>query len=394
MNILQVIRSLNPGLGGTVEVLRQSGEAMLAAAHHVESASMDAPAAGFLSRYPFPTHALGPGIGTYGYSSRFKAWLRENAARYDCVLVHGIWAYHSLATWQVLRSTSVPYLVFTHGMLDPWFKRRYPLKHLKKWLYWPWADYRVLRDAKAVLFTCEEERRRARESFWLYRCNECVVNWGIPYYSSGDPAAQKQAFLERYPELRGKRLALFLGRIHPKKGCDLLIEAFAAVLGDQPDWHLVIAGPDQVGLQEELVGLARKRNIANRITWTGMILGNVKLGAIQASEVFVLPSHQENFGIVVPEALSCGLPALISKSVNIWREVEQDGAGIVAHDDFEGTCSLFRQWLAMTEAEREMMKARAFECFRNRFEIGEATGALLRELKAVAKGPGAAVSFD
>jgi glycosyltransferase involved in cell wall biosynthesis len=393
MNILQVIRSLDPALGGTVEVLRQSGEAMLASAHRVESASMDAPAAGFLSRYSFPTHALGPGIGTYGYSPHFKPWLRENAARYDCVLVHGIWAYHSLAAWQVLRNTNVPYLVFTHGMLDPWFKRRYPLKHLKKWLYWPWAEYRVLRDAKTVLFTCEEERRLARESFWLYRCNERVVNWGIPY-SGGDPAAQKQVFLEQYPELRGKRLALFLGRIHPKKGCDLLIEAFASVLGDQPDWHLVMAGPDQVGLQEQLVRLARTRNIADRITWTGMILGSVKLGAITAAEVFVLPSHQENFGIVVSEALSRGIPALISKSVNIWREIEQDGAGIVAHDDLEGTCSLFQQWLAMTGAERETMKARACECFRNRFEIGEATGALLRELKGVAKWPGAPVKFD
>ena len=89
---------------------------------------------------------------------RLLSWLRENATRYDAVIVNGIWQYHSYATWLALHRSETPYFVFTHGMLDPWFKRRHPLKHLKKWLYWPWADYRVLRDAQAVIFTCEEER--------------------------------------------------------------------------------------------------------------------------------------------------------------------------------------------------------------------------------------------
>ena len=78
-------------------------------------------------------------------------------------------------------------------MLDPWFKKQYPLKHLKKWMYWPWAEYRVLRDAQAVLFTCEEERVLARESFWLYRCNEVVVSYGTAK-PKGDPEVELQEF--------------------------------------------------------------------------------------------------------------------------------------------------------------------------------------------------------
>jgi glycosyltransferase involved in cell wall biosynthesis len=119
----------------------------------------------------------------------------------------------------------VPYFVFTHGMLDPWFKRHYPLKHLKKWLYWPWGEYRVLRDARALMFTCEEERRLARESFWLYKANECVTNYGTAR-PEGDSEKQREAFLSEFPELRGKRVLLFLGRIHEKKGCDILIQSF------------------------------------------------------------------------------------------------------------------------------------------------------------------------
>ena len=99
-------------------------------------------------------------------------------AQFDAVIVHGLWQYSSFGVWRALAGTDTPYFVFPHGMLDPWFKRTYPAKHFKKLLYWPWAEYRVLRDAAAVLFTSEEERRLARESFALYRAREVVVNYG------------------------------------------------------------------------------------------------------------------------------------------------------------------------------------------------------------------------
>ena len=102
-------------------------------------------------------------------------------------------------------------------MLDPWFKRQYPLKHVKKWLYWPSAEYRVLRDASAVLFTSEEERRLARRSFWLYRCNEMVINYGTAA-PPADDGASADRFRRAFPSVGDKRIILFLGRIHEKKG--------------------------------------------------------------------------------------------------------------------------------------------------------------------------------
>jgi glycosyltransferase involved in cell wall biosynthesis len=256
-------------------------------------------------------------------------------------------------------------------MLDPWFKRQYPWKHLKKWMYWPWADYRVLRDARAVFFTSEEERLLARSSFWLYRCNEVVVGYGTAG-PSGDPAAERAEFFSFYPELQGKRLALFIGRIHPKKGCDLLIEAFAKVLGSNADWRLVIAGPDQVGWQSKLKHRAEQLGVASRITWTGIIHGAMKWGALQAAEFLALPSHQENFGIVVAEALAAGAPTLISNKVNIWREVEAAGAGIVAPDTLEGTCRLLQNYVDLPGTEQQAMRVRARQCFAEYFDIEKA----------------------
>ena len=380
MKILQVVSSADLAYGGIIEGTRQTSEVLAQMGHHVEVASADDPACPWLRDFPFQVHALGPGKSAYQYASRMIPWVRENAARFDAVIVNGLWQHPGFAVRRALRGTRIPYFVYTHGMLDPWFKRTQPLKHLKKCLYWPWGDYRVLRDAKAVLFTCEEEKLLARQSFGLYRANEVVVSYGTAG-PTGDAGAQKAAFLACHPELQGKRLLLFLSRIHPKKGCDLLIEAFAGVAATDPALHLVMAGPDQTGWAAELARRADALGVADRITWPGMLTGDVKWGAFRAAEAFVLPSHQENFGIAVAEALACGLPALISNRVNIWREVAQDQAGLVGEDTVEGTVRLLREWLALTPEEQGAMRQRALQCFSERFEIRHSAENLVRQLE-------------
>ena len=385
MKILHVISSVNPSGGGPVEGIKQLGMTLTTAGHRVEVTSLDRPDAPFLDQFPLALHALGPTKLGYAYASRLVPWLRANRSQYDAVVVNGIWQYHSFGAWRALRNSSTPYVLFTHGMLDPWFKKRYPLKHLKKWMYWPWAEYRVLRDARAVLFTCEEERMLARSSFCLYRCNELVVSYGTAR-PKGDPQLELDAFFDRHPALRGMKLALFMGRIHEKKGCDLVIEAFAKVLGPHPDWHLVIAGPDQDGWQKTLNDRGARLGLSSRVTWAGMVAGSVKWGALRAAEVLMLPSHQENFGIVVAEALAVGVPALISNKVNIWREVDADGAGIVSDDTLEGVCGQLQSYLDMPSEMKLAMRQAAGDCFERRFEIkraAETLHAVLSEISGV-----------
>ena len=381
MNILQVISSADPAHGGVMEGTRQTSLVLAQRGHHIEVASADDPAAPWLGDMGLTVHALGPPRTGYCYAAGMLPWLRANAARFDAVIVNGLWQHHGLAVRQALRGTATPYFVYTHGMLDPWFKRTYPLKHLKKSLYWPWGEYRVLRDAAAVLFTCEEEKLLARQSFSLYRANEVVVSLGTAG-PTGDAAAQEAAFYARHPELRGKRLLLFLGRIHVKKGCDLLVEAFAKAARSDPSLHLVMAGPDQTGWRPVLERQASALGIAGRIAWPGMLTGEEKWGAFRAAEAFVLPSHQENFGIAVAEALACGLPVLISDKVNIWREIQEDGAGLVEQDTPAGTGRLLQNWLALPASARQEMAGRARRCFEGRFEIRMAAERLLGALRA------------
>lgn len=151
VNILHIIATLDPAAGGTSESVRVLME-HLPPGYTAEALTLDDPASPFLKSLPFPVHALGPQQATFGYNKQLIPWLRANRHRFDGVVVNGMWQYLGFAAWRAL-SEHTPYIVMTHGMLDPWFKRTYPRKHLKKWAYWLAAEYWVLRHAYRVLFT-------------------------------------------------------------------------------------------------------------------------------------------------------------------------------------------------------------------------------------------------
>lgn len=365
MKILHAIQSADPSRGGPLEGILQVAQATSPSITH-DVVSLDDPSADYIAGQPVLITALGPG-SILGFSPRLVPWLKANAKSYDLVIIHGLWRYISVGVWRALRGGNTPYVVMPHGMLDPWFKHRYPLKHYKKWLFWPWTEYRVLRDARAVIFTCDEERRLARESFWLYRCTERVGTVGVRG-PEADLEWARENFYSFFPQLRGKRVILFLGRLHEKKGCDLLVQAFARVACRDADLRLVMAGPCHDGLDLRLRTMAADLGVAQRVIWTGMISGDTKWGAFAAAEAFALPSHQENFGIAVAEALSCAKPVLISNKVQIWREIDSDKGGLICDDTLEGTTEMLRRWLAMPPEGRSAMGAAARSCFENRYE--------------------------
>ena len=304
--------------------------------HSVEVACLDRPGGPGMDNSSLKIHSVGPSVGKYHYSRSFTPWLRANASRFDCVIAHDIWQYPCLATWRALRRSATPYFIFTHGMLDPWFRRTYPLKHLKKSLYWRVGGHRILRDAQAVFFTSEEEKRLAGESFRPYQCKGVTVGFGTTG-APPDAVELRRAFLAAFPELTNKKLVLYLGRVNPKKGLDILIEAFAKTAATDDRFQLVIAGPDSGKWKGVLEDEASRLGIARSICWIGLLTDAQKWGAFYTSNIFCLPSHQENFALVVCEALSCGLPVVISNKVNIWREIDSVRAGFVDNDDVAGT---------------------------------------------------------
>ena len=377
LKILQLVHTLDPSVGGVATSVLALSRGLARRGHKIDIVVLDDPSATWLANVDLTVHALSSGLTSYRYSRALLPWLREHGGDYDRVIVNGTWQYLSFAAWRRYAGSSIPYHVFPHGMLDPWFKETFPLKHLKKWLYWPWAEYRVLRDAAGVIFSSEEERLQARKSFRLYRAREKVSPLGVE--ASPILPNAKSEFLSRYSQLQNTRNLLFLGRLHPKKGCDILLDAFAR-LSSRESTSLILAGPDQIGWEKDLRRQVESLNLTDRVVFTGMLQGVMKQGALASADALVLPSHQENFGISVVEALAAGVPVLISNRVNIWREINADCAGYIESDDLEGTSRLLQRWIDTRPAEREAIRRSARRCFDQRFEIDRAVDSLLRIL--------------
>jgi len=375
LKILHVIRSVDPAGGGPIEGIKRQYEATR---HLVdrEVVCLDRNPPDSAS-FPMPVHALGTmfkagPIARYGYSNSLVPWLRANAHRYDAIIVNGLWNYSSFGASLALPHLSVPYFVFPHGMMDPWFRQASPIKHFAKQAFWLFGEGKLLANARAVFFTSKEEEQSARGVFWGHKYRQEVVGYGTapPPPHTLDSTA---AFVDLVPDLNGRPYLLFLSRIHPKKGCDLLIKAFAQIADRASDLQLVIAGPDEVGSAEALRGLAKSLGVGHRIHWPGMLQGGAKWGAFRGAQAFILPSHQENFGIVVAESLACGLPVLISDKVNIWREISAAGAGLVETDTQAGVSRMLEDWLSIGPLERASMSEKAKMLFDTNFDVA-ATG--------------------
>jgi glycosyltransferase involved in cell wall biosynthesis len=394
MKILQLIASINPSDGGTAETLVQTSAACRRLGHEVEIACLDHPQAPWVVDNPIKVHAFNstrhacwlpkkliPWV-RYGYSAQLVSWLKAHRGRYDAVIVHGLWNYAALGARLALPGSGTPYFVYTHGMLDPWFRKTYPAKNIAKQLLWLFSEGPLLNGAAGVIFTADEERCRAKNSFWPYRLQERVCDLG-----TADPPAASQQQIEAMhsaiPQLRGRRFLLFLGRLHPQKGTDLLIRAFARKARHHSDLDLVIAGPDQIGWQAALEAIACEEKLTDRIVWTGEVRGDVKWGLLRAAEALILPSHHENFGIVVAEAMACERIVLISDKVNIWREVKASGGGIVASDDLAGTEMLIESFLALSSREREVAGASGRRYFLKNFEITWTISKLLHAVEGL-----------
>jgi glycosyltransferase involved in cell wall biosynthesis len=345
VKILQVIGSVDPKGGGTTDHVYSTSQVWLRQGHECHILCLDPSDATCVARSPLITFALGSGGR-----------------------LHTLWNYTSYGSWRALGKSHVPYFVCPHGMLDPWLREAYPTGHFLRTIFWKFFEWKVFRDTRGVFFACEEERELANESFIHDMCPEYVVGYGTQDVS-GDQNTQKCAFLSKFPQLRGRKSILFLSRIHPKKGLDLLIKAFAKLADTFDEYDLVIAGPDDVGLKPQLMKIAAELGIQMRIHWTGMLTGDEKWGAFRSAEFFVLPSHQENFGIAVVEAMALSVPVLITKKVNIWREVQLSGGGRAVTDDIDGIAEGLDYMCSLTESQRQNMAVNARSCFLQRFNL-------------------------
>ncbi len=369
MRVLHVISSLAPVLGGPSMACVEMARAVARRGHEVAIYTTDYGLEGRVDADGAACREESdpPGFAVHTFPVQPpRAWkpsralaraLARDIASFDVVHLHSLYLRHDWVTGDLCHRLGVPYLVRPHGTLDPYIHRR---RRLLKWAMEAAFQNRVLRRAAALHYTTEEEMQLAAP--YAQGTRGIVVPLGLdagPFESMPDGGL----FRARHPEVGGRRIVLFLSRLHEKKGLDLLAPAFAAVARDRADLHLVIAGPD-AGVEARARGWLRAAGVLGRTTFTGMIEGEEKLAALAAAELFVLPSHSENFGIVVLEAMAAGLPVLVSDKVNLWREVVDLGAGLVTPCDADEISTRLARLLDDPAAARGMGK-------RGRAAVGE-----------------------
>lgn len=235
----------------------------------------------------------------------------------DVVHIHGLWEPHCITTGVVARRQHKPVIISAHGMLESWALRN---KIWKKWPYSLLVERPNLRRATVLRALTLAEAGDYRR-YGLSNPIVLIPN-GVDLGKKGKP----DLFLSSWPELRGRRLVLYFSRIHYKKGIDLLVKAWAKVVTQFPDAHLVIAGQDFEGTQSTVEQLVQAYSLHEVVTFTGPLYGEMKASLLSAASLFVLPSHSEGFSVAVLESLAAGLPVIITKGCN-FGAVRSSGAG-------------------------------------------------------------------
>jgi glycosyltransferase involved in cell wall biosynthesis len=263
----------------------------------------------------------------YKVSFGLNRWLKSNVAKFDVVHIHALFSFSSTTAAHATRRHRVPYIVRPLGVLNRWGleNRRAFLKQISLRL----VELPILRDAAAIHYTSEAEKLEASRISNTIRSQKSAV---IPLpieVAKGNPGD----FRQRFPQVAGRRVILFLSRIDEKKGIELLLNAFADVRRQISDTVLVVAGNGAANYVQKLSERAKSLAIADAVIWTGHLDGAIKWGAFAAADLFVLPSYSENFGVAVAEALAHGLPVVTTDRVGLAKEIRAANAGIIVAPD-------------------------------------------------------------
>ncbi len=286
-----------------------------------------------------------------------RALARETAG-YDVVHIHSLFLFPQFSAYRRAFRAGRPYVVSPRGALDPYLRARG--RRRKAATDWLWQR-RMLERAAALHLTSEEEARLVEDV--APAAPRVVVPNGITwarYQELPDPEAFRRAHLGGHDG----PVILNLGRLSHKKGLDILIRAFALVAREEPEARLAIVGPDDEGLTRQLVALATSEGVAAGVSFVGMVTGEDKLGALAAADVWALPSHTENFGVAVVEALAAGLPVVVSPAVNIAAPMAAAGAGVVCPLEPEAFAAELL-YLIRNPGERSRLGIRAREFTRS-----------------------------
>lgn len=309
--------------------------------------------------------------------------LCESIASIDLLHVNGFWLHPTYAASRLACSRGVPYILRPAGALEPWRLKNGRLKRLKKTIYLKFLAKSMMANAACLQADSDQEAKHFRQMG--YRGPITVIPNGIDIseFTSGD-RSEAEAY---WPELKERPVVLFMSRLSREKGLDQLIPVWADLVKSAAykDAMLVIAGPDDRGYGKTVESIIDKCGMHSHFLLTGMVRGEKKLTLLRRADVFILPSYSENFGIVVAEALACGIP-VITTTGTPWQELQAFDAGRwVRPEKAELACALL-ELLDLSESQRRTMGQRGRALVEKRYTWDAAANRFLIVCECILRG--------
>ncbi len=336
---LTVVSHLDPRYGGLSSVVPQLSS-LLATKHH-----LDVDLAAFCAKGELYLPSNYPNLDTTHWPASRGQWIRDRSLRerfhrlvksVDGIHIHGLWEQSTAIAAPTARAHRKPYIISAHGMLEKWALSN---KRLKKQIYAALFERANVRGA-AFLHALTPAEAKDYRRFGATGPIAIIPN-GVTIPTSVD----SDLFLSQFPALKQKRIVLFLGRIHFKKGLDLLVNAWSQLAALYPDAHLVLAGPDFEGTRATVEKLIEEKGVTSSVHLTGMLRHDLKWSALAAAEGFVLPSYSEGLSVSVLEAMGIGLPVVVTEHCNL-PEVRELGAGWQIQSEVGQLASAIRELLS------------------------------------------------
>ncbi len=345
--VLHVISSLDSQSGGPSTALAGMAAAQVHAGHEVEVLATFRPGediriARELERNGVRLTHVGPGKGSLVRHPDLEPRIRQAVSRAEIVHIHALWEEAQVQGMRAAAEKGIPYIVRPCGMLDPWSLKQ---SAWKKALYMRLRLRRHLNAAAAIHYTTRREADLAAPLGLLPRP---VIQPNGLDWSEWESLPEPRLFRREFPELGDAQYLLFLGRLHYKKGLDLLLPVLAR-LGEGV--QLAVAGPEDASYRRKLERLCGELGVRGRVHFTGMLDGRIKQAALAGAALLVLPSRQENFGNVVIESLAAGTPAVVSENVNLCDFLRDQNVGGVASLDANSLAACVSEWLDRKKAD-------------------------------------------
>jgi glycosyltransferase involved in cell wall biosynthesis len=351
--ICHVVASINENIGGPAYAVANLAEALAkqGICQHLftldyQCRGRQVPANG-VKLHSYPATLWARYFRGFHPDARRALW-QLASTELDLIHNHGLWMFPNLYARQAALGNQIPSLISPHGMLESW-----SLKHswYKKWPAWFFYEHKNLSNASVFHATSAEEVNSIRRL--QYKQPIALIPLGISAIEL-NKQPNRQTLINYFPEVLEKKWLLFLSRIHPKKGLNNLLYVWQKLAKQFPDWHLIIAGPDLIGYRANLERLTAELDLEKRVTFTGMLSGQSKASALSNADLFVLPTHSENFGMVIAESLAHAVPAITTKEAP-WEDLVKYGCGWWIEDNQQALATALVEGMQLSDRERKEM---------------------------------------